>query len=257
MRGSGSARPPGGWRGRLLCGRARASPAPRRPGQLGGARADRRLRKRRWGGWGGCKPLPRGKRNRCGRRGAKVPQEGGADGKFPRPGSGDSARGLSAAVWAGKRWQRDPTQRGAPSRVPTAACNGCSHSPRRLSSSILFGNVCSIFTPFPFALLRAAPFPRGWRPRARKLGSAASDSPKALGEEGRGAGGRARPADPGLRPRRGGRRRGRAAGGGPRGASSCCFSLAGAEVERWTGAETGQCAGVGIGHPGPGESAGR
>lgn len=196
------------------------------------------------GGWRACEPLPRRKRQRCGRWGRRAGRGEAWMGRVRGEGAGDRDRRLSAASRARKRSRQGPARRGASSRVSTAACNCCSHSPGRLSSLMLFlGNLWSIATPFPatnpsLALLRERRPGKDGRPP-----DAGRDSPDPLGIR-RGkervraqAGGQTQLRERGRGPRRAERQ---LVGGGRQ--KLLPFSPAGAEGERGTRAETGQSA---------------
>lgn len=129
----------------------------------------------------------------------------------------------------------------SPGRALPGAANCCSHSPGRLSSLMLFlGNLCSIAT---LSLPRTPPSPLL---RERRPGK---DGPPQTrvgihqirwGRSGPGAGGRPDPAaGEGLRAAGRAPAGGREAGGGRGRHKLLPFSLAGAEGERGTRAETG------------------
>lgn len=163
-----SARRPSRWELALLgsaadlCGQARSGTALRRAQQ----RAERVRMRGRWGagarGWRVRQPFPGRKRNRCRRWGATVPQRQGLDGSFRGEGGGQRPRcRLCLRVWKSAR--RDPTQSGAPSRMPTTTCNCYFHPTSRVTPSVILWaafappSLLSLPQPPPFALRSSVP----------------------------------------------------------------------------------------------------
>lgn len=126
-----------------------------------------------------------------------------------------------------------------PGSVCTTTCNCYSLSPGRLSSLILFGNVCSIATPFPFheplTLLSAGSSVPGRRDAHRDAGR---DPPNPLGK--RESPGRGREARSSCGRGAAARAAGRAPAGGRRtweAEVASFLSLVGAEVQRTSRAD--------------------